>query len=534
MDGKFEVVHQNCQKENKLFIDLDFPSIDKSISENKKFFQKFNKIIWKKSPGNKFISYEKIFIKQGYLGNCYFISSLNSIIQNPKLLSKIIGPFSEEFGMFSFNFYRNKWINVIVDDSIPFENEEPIFCSTDSTNDKWVYLVEKAFAKLNRNYENLDGGSSLNSFIDLTGGNSTQYDLKTMKMDVDQVMNCLKLVHKENWFVNCSSVEKDLGNGIPPDHAYTILNIDNSSIEIYDSLHETIFKNIPSVKGVFKVNFEEFMENFANFTLCFVSDESYYCTYLEEKEFLKSNQKVQIHVYDLSCDENLELFATFSQSNLNKKDYKHVKIWIRDIQSNSIFDCIPITFGRTISLPIRDFTIAAHLKSNMNYQLIIQQFDSTIIPFVLRFQSSSKFKISKSDFNPLNETIIEGEWKYPVNGGSQNYGLEKWMKNPQFKISFDKKCYLSIFLKSEKEIPIAFTLFKENEEIEFISVGSSFQKEIFHDLIELDPKVDNPFIIMPCTLESGKNSKFMICIVSELNQISIVRNQQISRDCILN
>jgi len=251
---------KKVKQNEKKFFDLHFPSKNISISKEKLFLSKFQKIIWKKAPGKSFRSNKKIFIKQGYLGNCYFISALNSLSQKKNFLDSIIGPFDEEFGIYSFKFYKNEWIYVIVDEFIPYEDDLPIFCSTESDEDSWVYLMEKAYAKLHGSYHTLDGGTSVDSFIDLTGANASQYDIQTLKLNSEQISNCLKLIKKENWMINCSSSQKELNNGIPSDHAYSIVNYDinENIVEIYDSLCETDFKSkYPTINvGVIVIDIE--------------------------------------------------------------------------------------------------------------------------------------------------------------------------------------------------------------------------------------------------------------------------------------
>ena len=272
--------------------------------------------------------------------------------------------------------------------------------------------------------------------------------------------------------------------------------------------------------------------------MCFV-DNSYHQLILDDFQEEMKDSMIQFHTYDLIFEKDLETFISFSQKD--KKlyqidDYKSVKIWVIEKPSNSIFDSIPITFGRNAFLPMRTYSIAVHLKSNIQYQIVIQILDSSNFKFQLKFESTEKISVKKTNSKKLKENIILSEWKYPFNRGCQNYGMKQWMENPKFKISLKRKCNLSISLFSKKsDILLGFCLFKDIGEIEFISVGSSFQR-IYHELIEIDPLVDENFIILPCTLKENEISKFKIVILTERDDdiISIENITKYSNNCSIN
>lgn len=53
------------------------------------------------------------------------------------------------------------------------ENAEPLFAHCKDPNEQWVQFLEKAYAKLYRSYEALDGGNVTAALVDLSGGAST-------------------------------------------------------------------------------------------------------------------------------------------------------------------------------------------------------------------------------------------------------------------------------------------------------------------------------------------------------------------------
>ena len=70
-------------------------------------------------------------------------------------------------GIFRFRFWRyGKWLEVVIDDRLPVDiYNKLIYCSNKNQPDEfWVALIEKAYAKVNRCYEFLDGGFTKGTF----------------------------------------------------------------------------------------------------------------------------------------------------------------------------------------------------------------------------------------------------------------------------------------------------------------------------------------------------------------------------------
>jgi len=65
-------------------------------------------------------------------------------------------------GLYAFNVYvRGIPRIVVVDDYVPFDriSKQPIFTKTSGDWSLWPSLLEKAWAKVNGNYERIGGGS---------------------------------------------------------------------------------------------------------------------------------------------------------------------------------------------------------------------------------------------------------------------------------------------------------------------------------------------------------------------------------------
>lgn len=53
-----------------------------------------------------------------------------------------------------------------------------MFASCTDSNEFWLSIVEKAFAKLHGSYEALGGGHALEAFVDLTGGIAEKIEIR--------------------------------------------------------------------------------------------------------------------------------------------------------------------------------------------------------------------------------------------------------------------------------------------------------------------------------------------------------------------
>lgn len=117
-------------------------------------------------------------VKQGQLGDCFFMSTLSSIADQPKLIKQIMPPDAYEVdagrysGIFHCRFWwMGEWIDVYTDDFLPY-NEDIARVYAGHSEDKnvvWVPLMEKALARLCGGY-NAVCGDQANAYALLTGG----------------------------------------------------------------------------------------------------------------------------------------------------------------------------------------------------------------------------------------------------------------------------------------------------------------------------------------------------------------------------
>ncbi|KAG7093328.1 hypothetical protein E1B28_007008 [Marasmius oreades] len=201
-------------------------------------------------------------IKQGSIGDCWFVSALATMSTCEGLVEKFCVARDEQIGVYGFVFFRDgSWVNVIIDDflftRIPkFEelsfaeqqiyhhnkekyNEEArksgkglYFAQSGTDGETWVPLIEKAYAKLHGSYAALVGGDACEAIEDLTGGVSTFIHANDIldidkfwtdelcKANIDRLFGCaykpLETARSGAW------LPVDL-SGLKSNHSYSVL-----------------------------------------------------------------------------------------------------------------------------------------------------------------------------------------------------------------------------------------------------------------------------------------------------------------------
>jgi calpain-15 len=119
-------------------------------------------------------------IKEGSLGNGWFISALATLAEVPLLIERLfLTKTHNKEGVYRVKLCKNgEWSIITVDDYIPcIPDSGPIFAKT-SPNELWVSILEKAYAKLHGSYLTLKGGFAHEALMDLTGCPCTYYDFE--------------------------------------------------------------------------------------------------------------------------------------------------------------------------------------------------------------------------------------------------------------------------------------------------------------------------------------------------------------------
>ena len=177
-------------------------------------------------------------VRQGAVGDCWFVGALSILAhQKPKLLKKII-PFNQEYSEIGAYLVRlckdGLWRNVIIDDHFPCNRAGRLTFTGAARRQLWVPLIEKAAAKLFGCYEGLHSGTLCEAFALLTGF-ATDREVLREELSIEQKDVLWARVvsgHSEGFLIGLACAPKspsltlkDLhAKGLQAPHAYVVLN----------------------------------------------------------------------------------------------------------------------------------------------------------------------------------------------------------------------------------------------------------------------------------------------------------------------
>ena len=253
----FEKIIEECKAKKVKYVDNDFYP-QKNISEQDKTILEEHE--WKRIEEqypNLFDNIAPGGVRQGKLGDCYFIASLIYVAHNKELVKYLFHPKSSlELGcvLIYFHFLGER-IPVIVDTLIPYPSADSKYVSTEpmfsrpKTNDDscWFVLVEKAFAKACGGYFFIESGQThfgnrvlldqfpvaLGEFIEIIQ-EKTINDNRKIDLNSEIFNELLKLQKKNamigtsvsaSSFIDATAEEIEKSTGLITEHAYQILDI---------------------------------------------------------------------------------------------------------------------------------------------------------------------------------------------------------------------------------------------------------------------------------------------------------------------
>lgn len=232
-------------------------------------------------------------VRQGYVGDCWFIAAIAAMTGQKDLIERVCVARDEKVGVYGFVFFRDgEWISEVVDDHLALkvsddqkyaadfqltvrggvdvwsgginsdltygtdydilplskEYKESLrkgskslyFARCKDSNETWLPLLEKAYAKIHGDYQAIEGGFAGEGIEDLTGGISTIITSESV-LDKDKLWSELLQANQESGFLfGCGSRNgRDSDpldeEGFVRGHAYTVLN----AREVKDPKDET-------------------------------------------------------------------------------------------------------------------------------------------------------------------------------------------------------------------------------------------------------------------------------------------------------
>jgi hypothetical protein len=181
---------------------------------------------------------------QGYLGDCYLISSLGAIADSvPTAIQNMFVDNSD--GTWTVRFYANGVADyVTVDATLPFYGNSLVYAGAGVNGSLWIPLAEKAYAQWNETgkegrdgsntYAAIEGGWMADVDAQVLGRNATSYNVSTT---ADQNALIAALGSKKAvtiGTVQSSRADGSLSYGLYGSHAYAVIGYANGTFQLYN------------------------------------------------------------------------------------------------------------------------------------------------------------------------------------------------------------------------------------------------------------------------------------------------------------
>ena len=178
--------------------------------------EKWKKYTWKRpeeiwGEGKFILFHDKIEptdIKQGHMGDCYFLSCLAAIAEFPERIKRMfVTQTTNTAGIYAVNFWvAGEKRVVVVDDYFPYDEskEEFAFSRPASGNEIWVLILEKAWAKLYGSYSRIEIGDCGEAMQPLTGCPAADVIFKNYK-NKENLWKVLAWADKNKFMMCCAA-----------------------------------------------------------------------------------------------------------------------------------------------------------------------------------------------------------------------------------------------------------------------------------------------------------------------------------------
>ncbi|XP_066200949.1 calpain-10 [Saccopteryx leptura] len=179
----------------ELFRDAAFPASDSSLfSSFSTPLARFREDITWRRP-QEICAAPRLFpdsplegqVKQGLLGDCWFLCACAALQKSRRLLDQVIPPGQPSWldqtyrGSFTCRVWRfGRWVEVTIDDRLPCLAGRLCFSRCQREDVFWLPLLEKVYAKVHGSYEHLWAGQVADALVDLTGGLAERWNLKDL------------------------------------------------------------------------------------------------------------------------------------------------------------------------------------------------------------------------------------------------------------------------------------------------------------------------------------------------------------------
>lgn len=202
-------------------------------------YRRQGKIWWQRFPEFLVVSdfgFRAEDLKQGGVGDCWFLSALAVVAQRPDLILRLFGGETARNGVGCYQinlFLDGDWKAITIDDRLPCTDQQRrpdgsgLAFSRADGQQLWVPLLEKAYAKAHGSYQAISGGEIAEALLDLTGCPTESIDFDEPGFDPEELWQRLMDFKAADFPMGCATA----GNpelrevGLCGNHAYSVLDV---------------------------------------------------------------------------------------------------------------------------------------------------------------------------------------------------------------------------------------------------------------------------------------------------------------------
>mmetsp|Transcript_32368 Transcript_32368/g.71771 ORF Transcript_32368/g.71771 Transcript_32368/m.71771 type:complete len:834 (-) Transcript_32368:87-2588(-) len=198
--------------------DPKFPPTAESLCWNwamQKRAEGWRKLVWRRlPPGHRVFpdgGLHPADIKQGSVGNCYFLASLSALAHRGRELAErlvITSPQAEKAGVAICRLnWHGRWTSIVVSHTFPCTAWKTLAFAQAERGASWVALLEKAWAKLHGSYQAIEGGLPWEGLRAFTGAPTRHQRLEEARVAPisSKVITASKILDDETYTANTGS-----------------------------------------------------------------------------------------------------------------------------------------------------------------------------------------------------------------------------------------------------------------------------------------------------------------------------------------
>ena len=330
--------HKYNQLVPKLFKKIFEEKLKIKYKDKSKYLKLIDDIIDYKSISEMNINF-KIFenkidctnIEQGLLGTCYFLAAISTISNYGQLLYQLFP--KEKINPEGFYeiclYHKGRWVKVLVDDYFPFiKNTNKFLWAHPINNCLYSCFLEKAYAKINGSYNDINGGYLSPAFEALTGFECFELKKREKISSVEKTYDIKDEVYeyfykkiRDGYLFSCQTWG----------HAYSLISLRKENKEIIFKVRNpwNCEKYInDGTFGLISYNKAEYEKKFNKTTICPILFNTSIFFYELNKIAKRENHKMYLF---FQTYKNTKISAGLTNIGLNEG----IKIKLKDMNKNN-------------------------------------------------------------------------------------------------------------------------------------------------------------------------------------------------------